>query len=141
MKLGAMFSDIFHGLFTRPVTERYPFLRQPAPVQLRGNLLYDPSKCVGCQLCVKDCPSDAIELITLDKAAKRFVLRYHVDRCTFCAQCVKNCRFDCLEMSSEQWELAALDKEPFSVYYGSETDIQTVMAKTSARHLETAAED
>ena len=65
----------------------------------------------------------------IDKKARRFVMEYHADRCTHCAQCVQNCRFECLNMSHEQWELAALNKEPFTVYYGKAEDIQTILAR------------
>ncbi len=141
MKLGAMLGDVLQSLFKRPATERYPFERYPAPERLRGKLYYDPSKCVGCQLCVKDCPSDAIQLITLDKTAKRFVIRYHIDKCTFCAQCVQNCRFECLGMSNDQWELASLKKEPFTVYYGKDADIEALLAKAAQRSMDVPAED
>ena len=129
MKIGAMLSDLSHSLFIKPVTERYPFVRKPAPNRFRGKLTYDPTKCSGCQLCVKDCPSNAVELITVDKVNKRFVLRYHSDRCTYCAQCVVNCRFKCLEMSNEQWELASTGKQPFTVYYGREEDVATLLER------------
>ncbi len=124
MKIGSMLSDVLSAFFKKPVTQPYPFERKPAPVGFRGKLIYDPEKCSGCQLCIKDCPSNAIELITIDKANKRFIMRYHEDRCTFCAQCVINCRFKCLSMSDEQWEMAALTKAPFEVYYGREEDVQ-----------------
>ena len=127
MKLGSMFGDMFRSLFKRPVTELYPFEKHTTPTRLRGELFYNPEKCTGCQLCVKDCPSNAIELVTIDKANKRFVMRYHIDRCTFCAQCVQNCRFACLSMSNEQWELAALKKEAFTVTYGREEDLQKLL--------------
>ncbi|HEY9076785.1 MAG TPA: 4Fe-4S binding protein [Anaerolineaceae bacterium] len=127
MKIGSMLSDILRSLFHRPATEHYPFERNAAPKRLRGKLIWDPAKCTGCQLCVKDCPSDAIELITIDRVKKRFVVRYNIDRCTYCAQCVQNCRFKCLEMSNEQWELAALKRQPFEVYYGKEEDIQVFL--------------
>ena len=126
-KIGVMFSDVVRSLFKRPATELYPFVRKPTPDRLRGKLVWDPSKCTGCQLCVKDCPSEAIELIVLDKVKKQFVLRYHNDRCTYCAQCVVNCRFKCLNMSSEQWELASVNKEPFTVYYGKEEDVKFLL--------------
>lgn len=133
MKIGAMLGDIARSLFRRPVTRIYPFERKPAPQRLRGRLHWNPEKCTGCGLCTKDCPSNAIELITLDKANKRFVLRYHVDRCTFCAQCVQNCRFACLSMSSAEWELASLSKKPFTVYYGREADLESLAVARRAR--------
>ncbi len=129
MTIGSMFGDIVGSLFKKPVTEHYPFERNPDPELLRGKLVYDASKCSGCQLCVKDCPADALELLVVDKAAKKFVLRYSIDRCTFCSQCVESCRFKCLDLSSEMWELAAVKREPFTVYYGREEDIQTILAR------------
>ena len=127
--LGTMLGEIVHSLFTRPVTEFYPFERNPDPVRLRGKLVWNPEKCTGCQLCVKDCPADALELVVLDKINKRFVLRYYTDRCTYCAQCVENCRLKCIKMSSEEWELASASREPFVVYYGRDEDVQTILAK------------
>jgi formate hydrogenlyase subunit 6/NADH:ubiquinone oxidoreductase subunit I len=127
--IGAMLGEIVHSLTIRPATESYPFVRYPEPERLRGKLVWDPQKCTGCQLCVKDCPSDALELMVIDKATKRFVLRYHIDRCTFCAQCVVNCRFDCIGLSNEEWELASLTKQPFEVYYGREEDVQILMER------------
>jgi len=131
-----MLSDVARSLFRRPATQRYPFERRVAPARLRGMLMWDAGKCTGCALCNKDCPAHAIELITLDKKNKRFVMRYHVDRCTFCAQCVENCRFGCLSMSSTTWELAALSKAPFTICYGREADVEAACGKRkSARRL------
>jgi len=132
MKFAAMFKDVLGSMLRRPVTERYPFEKRPAPDRLRGQLIWTPDKCTGCCLCQKDCPSDAIELITIDKKAKRFVMRYHADRCTYCAQCVQNCRFGCLNMSATQYELAALSREPFEVYYGRDEDLAALKARTAA---------
>ena len=129
MKIGVMLSDVTHSLFKKPVTEQYPTIRREAPERFRGKLLFDPTKCTGCQLCVKDCPSYAIELITADKVKKHFVLYYHADRCTFCSQCVVNCRPQCLVLSNTQWELASTTKEPFTVYYGRDEDIAALLEK------------
>lgn len=131
MKLGAMLGDVVKSLFKRPATEQYPVERKPEPERLRGKLFWDPAKCTGCQLCIKDCPSEAIELIVLDKVAKRFVMRYHVDRCVYCSQCVENCRLSCLGMSNEQWELASLNKEPFEVFYGRDEDVQFMLERAN----------
>ncbi|NLE51419.1 MAG: 4Fe-4S binding protein [Chloroflexi bacterium] len=128
MKVMTMWRDALQGLIKRPATQRYPFVRQEAPERLRGHLVWDPDSCTGCGLCAKDCPADAIEVIVLDKKAKRFVFRYHVDRCTFCAQCVASCRQGCLSMLSDRWELAAFDKDSFLVQYGDEADVEAALA-------------
>jgi formate hydrogenlyase subunit 6/NADH:ubiquinone oxidoreductase subunit I len=129
MKFGTMLKDIWTSAFKKPATQRYPFERLEAPEQYRGKLHWSPGKCNGCCLCIKDCPANAIELITIDKKAKQFVMRYHADRCTYCAQCVQNCRLECLGMAREEWENAALTREAFVVHYGNDADIEAILAK------------
>lgn len=124
MKKIGMVTDVLRSAFRRPVTERYPAERRPAAQLYRSKLSWNPEACTGCALCVKDCPAEAIELITIDKAAKRFVVRYHVDRCTFCGQCAYSCRFDCITLSNDDWELAQLGREQFTVHYGEPEDIE-----------------
>lgn len=131
MRIGTMLRDVIDSFFRPPATEKYPFEKTAAPTRLRGKLIWNPEKCTGCGLCAKDCPSNAIEVITIDRATKKFIVRYHMDRCTYCAQCVQNCRFKCMEMSSQEWELAALQKEPFTVYYGNEANLQAFLEKFS----------
>lgn len=128
MKLGAMISDILESALKRPATERYPFERKAAPTQLRGKLLWNRDSCTGCGLCAKDCPSDAIEVVVIDRKAKQFVFNYNVDQCLFCAQCVHSCRQGSLEMQSDVWELAALGREGYKLYYGAEEDVKAYLA-------------
>lgn len=131
-KIGTMFGDVLGGLLKKPATELYPFVREEAPEPLRGHLVWDSSSCTGCGLCAKDCPSSAIEMIVLDRKAKRFVMRYHLDQCTFCAQCVESCRQGCISLSHEKWELAALSRANFTSMYGDDDDIQEVLAPDMA---------
>jgi formate hydrogenlyase subunit 6/NADH:ubiquinone oxidoreductase subunit I len=131
MRFGTMLPDVWGSFFRKPVTQRYPFERLEAPDQYRGKLVWTPGKCNGCCLCMKDCPANAIELLTIDKKNKQFVMRYHADRCTYCAQCVQNCRLECLGMDHGQWETAGLKRETFVVNYGSEADLAIILAKHS----------
>jgi formate hydrogenlyase subunit 6/NADH:ubiquinone oxidoreductase subunit I len=122
-----MFRDVIESVFQKPVTETYPTEKDTPPSTLRGKLRWTPDGCTGCMLCVKDCPADAIHLITLDKAAKRFVMAYHVDRCIYCGQCVQSCRFDCLTLQNDTWELADGSKSSYTVFYGAPDDVATVL--------------
>jgi formate hydrogenlyase subunit 6/NADH:ubiquinone oxidoreductase subunit I len=131
MKLSGMWLDALKSLIQRPITQRYPFERLAAPERFRSKLQWNLENCTGCGLCVKDCPANAIEVVTLDRKAKRFVFRYEVDRCTFCGQCVESCAKHCLSMPQDDWELAALNRNDFVVYYGKDADVQTVMADSA----------
>lgn len=135
MRMATMLSDVLRSAVRKPVTRKYPFVIREAPSRLRGKLIWNPEKCTGCGLCVKDCPSEAIELVVNDKQTKAFVMRYDMDRCTFCAQCVQNCRFKCIELASDQWELAALDRDSFAIYYGKPEKVTEYLSATPADEL------
>ncbi len=122
MRIGTMFMDVVKSLFANPSTRLYPAVKVVPTERYRGTLLYNPSVCTGCNLCVKDCPSSAIELVILDRAAKKYVMKYHMDRCIYCGQCVVNCKPKGLAMPNQEWEHASLDKQ-FMLYYGNEKDI------------------
>lgn len=140
MKLGAMLIDVTTSLFRNPATENYPFERREAPERLRGLLNWNGEHCIGCALCVKDCPSNALELIVLDKKAKRFVLRYHANRCTFCAQCAWSCRQGCLELLHTRWELAGTNNRSFTFMYGDDGDVERILAGDIPDNDETSEE-
>ena len=131
--IGTMFSDVSRSLFQRPATEAYPLERTEAPQHLRGLLHLELSSCTGCGLCAMDCPANALKVTMLDRKAKRFVMDYHVDRCAFCGQCTQSCRQGALSMSSDEWELAQLDKLPFLIHFGDPRDVEQLVARTPQR--------
>ncbi len=140
MKFGTMLGDVLKSAGQAPATERYPLQRREAPPRLRGMLVWNREHCTACGLCAKDCPANALEVIAIDKKAKRIVLRYHVDRCTFCAQCVSSCRQGALQMQHTVWELAALSRDAFVLNYGDPADVEIALAGPIAADAEPAAE-
>ncbi|MBN2395459.1 MAG: 4Fe-4S dicluster domain-containing protein [Candidatus Atribacteria bacterium] len=74
------------------------------PKNFRGKIVYDRDACIGCKLCIKVCPAEAIEFIPDNKKVK-----IHIDRCIFCAQCNDICPKNCLNMS-EEFLLADADR-------------------------------
>nr|AGF92987.1 4Fe-4S ferredoxin iron-sulfur binding domain protein [uncultured organism] len=74
------------------------------PEDFRGKLTYDVDSCVGCNLCVKVCPSEA--LVPKEEEGK---VKHYVSRCTFCGQCVDICPQSCFEMTDE-FLIAGTDK-------------------------------
>jgi formate hydrogenlyase subunit 6/NADH:ubiquinone oxidoreductase subunit I len=101
------------GQFTRKVaTITYPALKVEMPNRFRGAIVFHAQRCVGCKLCVRDCPSEAITINKIGE--KRFEAIIDMDRCVFCAQCVDSCNKDALE-SSKEYELATLDKATLKV--------------------------
>lgn len=118
MRLMTMLSDVIRAVFQRSATRLYPVQGAVIPERSRGRLEWHPQDCTGCALCIKDCPANALELIVIDKAQRRFLMRYHADRCTYCGQCVESCRFKCLEMCGGDWELATSNKTDLEITYG-----------------------
>ena len=76
------------------------------PPGFRGKIKYDTEKCIGCKLCIKVCPSEAIEFKEDIKKIK-----IYLSRCTFCSQCNDVCPVNCLSMSSE---FLLADADPYS---------------------------
>ena len=74
------------------------------PDKFRGKIIYDRDACNGCKLCLKVCPSRAIEFIPEKKKIK-----IHISRCIFCSKCNDICPKDCLNMS-EEFLIADADK-------------------------------
>lgn len=137
--LGTMLSDILKAFVSKPATVKYPQSSNDAPPKMRGKVIYDAETCTGCRLCVRDCPAEAIDIIILDRKAKKFVMNYHADRCIFCAQCVESCRFGSIELSDQDWELAETSKNPFDIFYGAPEDVKRVLA-TQTDATDTIAE-
>ena len=101
-----MLFEVLNHLFKKPATVNYPFDGSKMPKGFRGKILFHPEKCIGCQLCVRDCPSNAIKIIKI--ADKQFEAQIDLGKCIYCGQCVDSCLKKAIEITSD-FELAQLD--------------------------------
>jgi formate hydrogenlyase subunit 6/NADH:ubiquinone oxidoreductase subunit I len=90
----------------------YPFEQFPTPDNYRGMLTVNNDLCIGCKICVRDCPAEALECVKIEE--KKFRMTIYIDRCVQCAQCVESCPKKCYEMTSKH-DLAAYTRESLKV--------------------------
>jgi formate hydrogenlyase subunit 6/NADH:ubiquinone oxidoreductase subunit I len=109
---GKMLPQAMKSLFRKPATIKYPLQKAYIPKGFRGKLTFDPSACVGCKLCTKDCPSHAIEILPAAEGGFKAVV--HLDKCIYCGQCADSCRKGALHCTNE-FELAAFNRGSLTV--------------------------
>lgn len=104
---GKMLKEVLETIFKKPATVNYPHDRSEMPGKFRGAITFHAEKCIGCQMCVRDCPANAIKIIKVGD--KRFECVIDKAKCIYCGQCVDSCMKKALEVTKE-FELAVLDK-------------------------------
>ena len=115
---GKMIKQVIESFFKKPATLMYPYIKEDTPKSFRGKMKFHPEKCIGCKLCMKDCPAGAIEIKKVGE--KKFECEIDLGKCIYCAQCVDSCMKKALEATKE-YELAVLNKEKLKVKYDAET--------------------
>jgi len=111
-RTGKILPEAIRALFKKPATVSYPAGREDVFSNVRGKLVFDSSKCIGCKMCVRDCPAKAIEIEKV--ADKQFKAVLQIDRCIYCGQCVDSCHKDALKCTTE-FELANFDRKDMKV--------------------------
>ena len=99
-------------LVSHPATVTYPVGGKELFPKVRGMIAYEASTCIGCSMCVRDCPTGAIVIEEL--GTKEFKATFEMDVCSFCAQCVSSCPKKSLSYTPE-FELAVLSRAALKI--------------------------
>ena len=111
---GKMIEMVLRSLFLKPATTNYPLEKFFMPKNFRGKLAFYPEKCIGCMLCMKDCPSKAIVIKKVGD--KKFEAEIDLGKCIYCAQCVDSCPRKALEATPD-FELAQISRDKLKVTF------------------------
>jgi formate hydrogenlyase subunit 6/NADH:ubiquinone oxidoreductase subunit I len=107
---GKIAGNALGHLFKKPATVAYPLGELKIDPKFRGKLVFDPTDCIGCNLCMRDCPANAIIVENVGtKENKEFVCRLNIAHCIFCGQCAESCRKGSISLSPNV-ELSSTDK-------------------------------
>jgi formate hydrogenlyase subunit 6/NADH:ubiquinone oxidoreductase subunit I len=117
-KPGKIAGQLLRSLFKKPATINYPAQPSGMPEGFRGKLKFNAKACIGCKLCMRDCPSDAIVIKKVGD--KQFAAEIDIAKCIYCTQCADSCHKNALEATSE-FELAHLDRIKLKVVFSADT--------------------
>jgi len=81
---GKMAREVLTSLFRKPATVLYPYVKVRMPNLFRGKIKFMSSQCIGCKLCMRDCPTNAITITKVGD--KQFQAEFDLDKCIYCAQ-------------------------------------------------------
>jgi formate hydrogenlyase subunit 6/NADH:ubiquinone oxidoreductase subunit I len=116
---GKMIKEVLGQLFRKPATNMYPAEKLDMPEKFRGKLRFYPEKCIGCKICMRDCPTDAI---VINKTAdNKFEAYIDLAKCIYCAQCVDSCPKKALE-STKNVELAQLERGKLKIVFNAQSE-------------------
>jgi len=114
-----LITEVIFNLFKKPFTNLFPKEKPKVPKKLRGKHVYHQEKCIGCLLCEKSCPTEAIKMSVNQRERGKNRIEIDLGRCIFCGLCVERCPTGALEFSDE-FLLAAKKRKDLIISYPSD---------------------
>ncbi|MCK4390817.1 MAG: 4Fe-4S dicluster domain-containing protein [Desulfobacterales bacterium] len=119
---------LVEGLFSKPMTIKFPHEAIEIPDAYRGEHKFDIDRCASCGFCAEICPNKAIEMVKLPEQYtqkyKKTYPRIDLRKCCFCALCQDICVKKCLKMTKNVFlatpDPASLIKDPMPKVQGEE---------------------
>jgi len=128
MVAGVFIPELLGDLTEQPATREYPFVKTPVAEGFRGTPRMKPGLCVGCKACMRDCTSEAIEIVLKPpspsdpppeegkKPVKKFQMILYLDRCVHCARCADVCPKDAIYLDQE-FEVASFTRDALRLVF------------------------
>jgi len=89
-------------LFSKPSTERFPFVPKEAPERYRGRIIFHADRCINCGMCIRVCSPGAItKTVEKTEEGDKVTMSFDLTSCTFCETCADFCSKDSIEMSRD----------------------------------------
>lgn len=119
--LEGLFTVLKH-LFKKPVTLEYPEKKRFQSDAFRGkpNVKIGESGCVGCGVCKKVCPSNAI-CYEKDEQGKVISYTFDLNKCIFCGNCMYYCPHHAIKLTQD-FELGTAEKNELKLVYRGGND-------------------
>lgn len=112
-----MLAELLKHMMKTPATTQYPYKKIAIPATYRGRIVFTSENCIGCKICVRDCPAAAIS-INKPGEEKIFEAVFDLDKCIYCAQCVLSCPKKALATSTD-FELAQINRKNLRILYNA----------------------
>lgn len=109
---------VFKHLFMRPVTLEYPEKKRFQSDAFRGKPVV--KGCVGCGICKKVCPSNAINYIK-NEEGKVVSYTFDLEKCILCGNCMYYCPHKAIILTQD-FELGTENKKELKLTYKGGSD-------------------
>ena len=120
-----IFKEAIRNLFHKSVTIEFPYEHVKVPNGFRGAPEVNPSLCIVCKTCEKECPTQCISITSADPSeiqnftenkGKPFWFSINLSQCMFCQICEEYCPTNrkgrsAITLNPNRWKMAGFNLE------------------------------